>query len=126
MHVFIAEPDFGWPETTLPDLRCLAADLPFEAAMLQLALLNFRVESVLTDAAGHWQLAQGFYEGDEELLQAYLSVPENRHVAPGYPVGNGGCRTLLSAAGICAARFRACAGHFGFLRGTPRPVRLPW
>ena len=74
IHVFIAEPELGRPETTLSDLRRLAGDLPFEATMLMLALLNFRVESVLNDPAGHWQLAQQFYEGDDELLQEYARV----------------------------------------------------
>ena len=41
-----------------------------------LAVLNFHLESVLTDTARHWQLAQEFYEGDDELLGAYTRVLE--------------------------------------------------
>jgi hypothetical protein len=76
IHVFIAEPELGRPETTLSDLRRLASDLPFEPAMLMLALLNLRVESVLREPAGHWQLAQEFYEGDSDLLQSYAHIVE--------------------------------------------------
>jgi hypothetical protein len=72
--VFIAEPELGRRETTLAELRQLAAALPFEAAMLNVALLNGRVEAVLNKAEGHWKLAQEFYGGDNELLRAYADV----------------------------------------------------
>jgi hypothetical protein len=72
--VFIAEPELGRRETTLAELRQLAAALPFEAAMLNVALLNGRVEAMLNKAEGHWKLAQEFYGGDDELLRAYADV----------------------------------------------------
>jgi hypothetical protein len=74
VKVFIAEPELGRPETTLAELRHLATSLPFEAAMLSVALLNVRLEPVLNDPVGQWRLAQRFYEGDDELLRDYGRV----------------------------------------------------
>ncbi len=77
MSVFIAEPDLNLPTTTLAQLRALAELLPFEAAMLAVALLNVRVEPVLNDPAGQWTLAQEFYAGQPDLLARYERVRES-------------------------------------------------
>jgi hypothetical protein len=74
VKAFIAEPELGRAETTLSELRDLARELPFEPTMFQVSRLNLRLESVLTDPVGQWQLAQGFYAGDDVLLEAYAGV----------------------------------------------------
>jgi hypothetical protein len=72
--VFIAEPELGLPETTLAQLQTLAAELPFEAAMLNVALLQARIEPVLNNPAGHWQVAQAFYADRPERLERYQRI----------------------------------------------------
>src|ERR1700734_1035292 len=74
MSVFIDEGALGLKETTLADLRTLVRKLPFESAMLSLALLNLRAERVLNDAAGQWELACWFYEGWPDLRGRYEQV----------------------------------------------------
>jgi hypothetical protein len=68
MSVLIDERSLGMPQTTLSDLRAVARTLPFEGAMLSVALLNQRTERVLDDAVGQWDLAHWFYEGWPEVL----------------------------------------------------------
>jgi hypothetical protein len=72
--VFIAEPELGFPESTLPQLERVVSELPFEAAMLHVALLQGRLERVLADPAGHWKLARWFYEDRPALLERYERV----------------------------------------------------
>ena len=72
--VFIAEPELGFPELTLPQLERVASELPFEAAMLNVALLQGRLERVLADPAGQWKLARWFYEDRPALLERYERV----------------------------------------------------
>jgi hypothetical protein len=74
MLLFVAEPELGLPETDLAALRALAAQLPFEPAMMQVALLEMYVEPILADPAGHWQIAQQFYAGRPGLLARYRRV----------------------------------------------------
>lgn len=73
--VFIAESELGLPESTLPQLERVASELPFEAAMLNVALLQGRLEPILGNPVGHWQLARWFYEGRPALLARYERVP---------------------------------------------------
>jgi hypothetical protein len=72
--VFIAEVELGLPESTLPQLERVASELPFEASMLNVALLQGRLEPILSNPAGHWQLARWFYEGRPALLERYERV----------------------------------------------------
>jgi hypothetical protein len=72
--LFIAEPELGLAETTLEQLREMAAQLPFEAAMLNLAVLQARVEPVLNDPIGHWEVARQFYSSRPGLLKRYERV----------------------------------------------------
>ncbi len=74
MAVFIDEVELGMAETTLEQLRGLARGLPFESAMLNLALLNLRVEPVLNDPDGQWELACWFYASWPDLLARYQRV----------------------------------------------------
>jgi hypothetical protein len=83
MSVFIDERALGLKETTLADLRALVRKLPFESAMLSLALVNLRAERVLNDAAGQWELARWFYEGRPDLLARYEQV---RQRSPDRPI----------------------------------------
>ncbi len=71
MHIFIVEPDLGLHETTLAQLRSLAEALPFEGAMVHVALLGARLEPVLVSPEGQWKLAQWFYEAQPDLLVRY-------------------------------------------------------
>lgn len=82
MSVFIDEPTLGLPETTLTDLRTLVRTLPFESAMLSLALLNLRAERVLNDPAGQWDLARWFYESWPDLLARYEQVRQRSPKRP--------------------------------------------
>ncbi len=82
MSVFIDESALGLEETTLADLRALVRTLPFESAMLSLALLNLRAERVLNDAAGQWNLACWFYEGWSDLLARYEQVRQRSPARP--------------------------------------------
>lgn len=82
MSVFIDEQALGLPETTLAGLRELVQTLPFEPAMLNLALLNLRAERVLNDPAGQWTLARWFYESWPELLSRYTRVLQRSPVRP--------------------------------------------
>jgi hypothetical protein len=83
MSVLIDERTLGLPQTTVVELRALARTLPFESAMLNLALLNLRAERVLIDAAGQWELARWFYASWSDLLARIARV---RHDAPGRPI----------------------------------------
>lgn len=74
MGVFIAEPELGRPSTTLPTLRKLAAQLPFEPAMLHVAILTAQLEPVLDDPAGQWHLGKLFFGDRPDLLSAYVDV----------------------------------------------------
>jgi hypothetical protein len=74
MAVFIAEPELGLSETSLPDLRSMVGRLPFEGAMRHVALLMARLEPRLNDPAGHWEIAQQFYGSRPDLLSAYQRV----------------------------------------------------
>jgi len=82
MSVFIDERALGMPETRLAGLRALVQTLPFEAAMLNLALLNLRAERVLTDPAGQWDLARWFYESWPDLLARYEQVWQHSPARP--------------------------------------------
>ena len=72
--VFIAEDELGRPETTIRDLRSIVGRLPFEGAMLYIALLVARLEPRLNNAAAQWELAKQFYEGRDDLLPAYAGI----------------------------------------------------
>jgi hypothetical protein len=78
MSVFIAEPELGLPATTLPQLRKLAESLPFERAMLDVAVLNARLHPVINDPAKQWQLAQEFYGTRPDLLRRYRELLRQR------------------------------------------------
>ncbi len=82
MSVFIDERALGLPETTLADLRALVRTLPFESAMLSLALLNLRAERVLTDPEGQWDLARWFYESWPDVLARYEQVRQGSPARP--------------------------------------------
>ena len=82
MSVFIEEQALGLRETTLAELRELVRTLPFESAMLSLALLNLRVERVLNDPAGQWALARWFYESWPDLLSRYTRVLQRSPARP--------------------------------------------
>ncbi|MGA9876886.1 MAG: hypothetical protein WBQ21_13880 [Solirubrobacteraceae bacterium] len=76
--LFITESDLDLPESTLRQLRAIARRLPFEAAMLDVALLQARIEPVLDDPLGHWRVAQRFYAGRTGLLDRYGRVLRRR------------------------------------------------
>jgi hypothetical protein len=82
MSVFIDEQALGLPQTTMVELCALVRTLPFESAMLSLALLNLRAERVLTDTAGQWELACWFYESWPELLARYATVRQHSPTRP--------------------------------------------
>jgi hypothetical protein len=82
MSVFIDEQALGLPQTTMAELCTLVRMLPFESAMLSLALLNLRAERVLTDPAGQWELARWFYESWPELLARYATVRQHSPARP--------------------------------------------
>ncbi len=82
MSVFIDERALGLPETRLTGLRALVRLLPFESAMLSLALLSLRAERVLTDPVGQWDLARWFYEGWPDLLARYEQVRQHSPARP--------------------------------------------
>ena len=90
--VFIGEQELDLAPTSLEQLRALAAQLPFEAAMRSVALLQARTEAVLADPAGHWQLAQSFYSGRPDLLTRYARV---RQVLPRRTIFNPQSLSLL-------------------------------
>lgn len=77
MLVFVSEQDLGLPETTLPQLEDIVAGLPFEAAMLNVAVLQARIEPVLTDAAGQRAVASDFYANRNDLLARFDAVLRN-------------------------------------------------
>ena len=56
--------------------------LPFESAMLNLALLNLRVERVLTDPARQWELARWFYASWPDLLALFATVRQHSPARP--------------------------------------------
>ncbi len=82
MLVFIDEEALGLLETTLTGLRELVRALPFESAMHSLALLNVRVERVLTDPVGQWDLARWFYASWPDLLVRYAQVRQHSPERP--------------------------------------------
>jgi hypothetical protein len=90
--VFIAEPELGLPESTLSQLKRVASEIPFEAAMLNVALLQGRLERVLADPAGHRKLARWFYEDRPALLGRYQRVLS---VEPGRTIFSPQALTLL-------------------------------
>jgi hypothetical protein len=71
MGAYIDEFEIGRPETTLSQLREMAARLPFEPTMFRVAWLLTRLETVLSRPDGHWALAMEFYAGRPELLSAF-------------------------------------------------------
>jgi hypothetical protein len=82
MSVFIDEAALGLPETTMAGLRELARTLPFESAMVSLALLNLRAERVLTDSAEQWKLACWFYASWPDLLNRYSRLRQRSPARP--------------------------------------------
>jgi hypothetical protein len=82
MSVFIDEQALGLQQTTIAELRALVRTLPFESAMLSLALLNLRAERVLTNTARQWELARWFYESWPELLARYATVRQRSPARP--------------------------------------------
>jgi hypothetical protein len=61
MGVFIAEPELGRGETDTSTLRSIVRRLPFESAILHVALLLCRLGSRLNDPGRQWELAKQFY-----------------------------------------------------------------
>lgn len=78
MHVYLSEGELELPETTLASLRRLVVKLPFEGAMLELALLQGRLEPIRDDAAGQWKLARSFFGEEPELLARYARARQQR------------------------------------------------
>jgi hypothetical protein len=74
MGVFIGEAELGRTETSLADLRSMVGRLPFEGAMLYIALLVARLGPRLNHSAAHWELARQFYASRDGLLAAYAQV----------------------------------------------------
>jgi hypothetical protein len=68
MWVVASESELGLPETSLARLRAMASRLPFEPAVLNVAALQARLDPILTNATGHWELAQAFFAGRDDLL----------------------------------------------------------
>jgi hypothetical protein len=74
MGVFISEAELGRPEADLPALRLMVGRLPFEPAMLHVAVLLCRLGPRLNDPPRQWELAKQFYAPRPELLAAYERV----------------------------------------------------
>lgn len=74
MGVFISEAELGLPEADLAALRPMVGRLPFESAMLHVAVLLCRLGPRLNDPSTQWQLATQFYASRPELLAAYERV----------------------------------------------------
>jgi hypothetical protein len=68
MWVVASEVDLGRAQTSLADLREMATRLPFEPAALNVAALQARLDPILTNQARHWELAQAFFAGCDDLL----------------------------------------------------------
>jgi len=76
MWVVASEVDLGRAQTSLADLREMATRLPFEPAILNVAFLQARLDPILTNPARHWELAQEFFAGRDDLLpglESFLS-----------------------------------------------------
>jgi hypothetical protein len=74
MGVFISEAELGRPEADLAALRSMVGRLPFESAMLHVAVLLCRLGPRLNDPPRQWDLARQFYASRPELLAAYERV----------------------------------------------------
>ncbi len=74
MGVFIAEPELGRSETDMSTLRSIVRRLPFESAMLYVALVLCRLGSRLNDPRRQWELAKQFYGSQPELLADYERI----------------------------------------------------
>ena len=68
MWVVASEFDLGRAQTSLADLREMATRLPFEPAVLNVAALQARLDPILTSQERHWDLAQAFFAGRDDLL----------------------------------------------------------
>lgn len=74
MGVFIAEPELGLAETDMAALRAMVRRLPFESAILEVAVLLCRLGQRLNDPPRQWDLAKQFYASRPDLLAAYERV----------------------------------------------------
>jgi hypothetical protein len=74
MGVFIGGAELGQPEPDLSALRSMAGRLPFESAMLHVAVLLCRLGPRLDDPPRQRELAKQFYASRPELLVAYERV----------------------------------------------------
>ena len=74
--MIVTEADLRLPETSLAGLKEMAERLPFESAILNVAALQARLEAVLADKLGHWDIARRFYEGRNDLLPGIRRVLE--------------------------------------------------
>jgi len=74
MGVFIAEPELGRRETDMSTLRSIVRRLPFESAILHVALVLCRLGSRLNDPRRQWELAKQFYASQPELLADYERI----------------------------------------------------
>ena len=74
MGVFIAEPELGRRETDMSTLLSIVRRLPFESAILHVALVLCRLGSRLNDPRGQWELAKQFYASQPELLADYERI----------------------------------------------------
>ena len=84
MGVFIGGAELGQPEPDLSALRSMVGRLPFESAMLHVAVLLCRLGPRLDDPPRQRELAKQFYASRPELLVAYervlASQPATRHL----------------------------------------------
>lgn len=74
MGVFIAEPELGRRETDMSTLRSMVRRLPFESAILYVALVLCRLGSRLNDPRRQWELAKQFYASQPVLLADYERI----------------------------------------------------
>src|ERR1035438_641187 len=74
MGVFIGEAELGLPEQDLAALRSMVGRLPFESAVVHVAVLLCRLGPRLNDPPRQWELAKQFYASRPELLAAYERV----------------------------------------------------
>jgi len=74
MGVFIAEPELGRRETDMSTLRSIVRRLPFESAILHVAVVLCRLGSRLNDPHRQWEIAKQFYASQPELLADYEQI----------------------------------------------------
>ena len=74
MGVFIGGAELGQPEPDLSALRSMVGRLPFESAMLHVAVLLCRLGPRLDDPPRQRELAKQFYASRPQLLAAYERV----------------------------------------------------